>query len=166
MLEEPELEAAVAAEEANGLQGEGDEETGQDGDDVSSTPRRGWVRRSIASSGTHHSTELIEVQVPDYPIITVDCSIQVSFLPVSCFSTPIGNNDYFELSFKVYPTYMMFNYILAVQVCEEDIVRALADTPCQSEVMSVETSDDHPLRVLSEENLTCASTFTGMNNIF
>ncbi|ROT79338.1 kinesin-like protein [Penaeus vannamei] len=121
VLEEPELEAAVAAEEANGLQGEGDEETGQDGDDVSSTPRRGWVRRSIASSGTHHSTELIEVQVPDYPIITVDCSIQV---------------------------------------CEEDIVRALADTPCQSEVMSVETSDDHPLRVLSEENLTCASTFT------
>lgn len=55
----------------------------------------------------------------------------------------------------------MYNYIHLLQVCEEDIVRALADTPCQSEVMSIETSDDHPLRVLSEENLTCASTFTG-----
>lgn len=55
-------------------------------------------------------------------------------------------------------------FILVSKVCEEDILRALADTPCQSEVMSVETSDDHPLRVLSEENLTCASTFTGKLN--
>lgn len=52
-------------------------------------------------------------------------------------------------------------FVFISKVCEEDILRALADTPCQSEVMSVETSDDHPLRVLSEENLTCASTFTG-----
>ena len=39
--------------------------------------RRGWVRRSVASSGTHHSTELIEVQVPDHPAITMDCCVQV-----------------------------------------------------------------------------------------
>ncbi|KAG7160376.1 Kinesin-like protein KIF26A-like [Homarus americanus] len=122
VLEEPELEAAITAADLHKEEQEQEYETGHEVDEeMSTTPRRGWVRRSLASSGTHHSTELIEVQVPDYPVVTVDCCIQV---------------------------------------CEEDIVRALSDTPCQSEVMSVETSDDHPLRVLSEENLTCASTFT------
>ncbi|KAB7502321.1 hypothetical protein Anas_13870, partial [Armadillidium nasatum] len=46
-------------------------------------------------------------------------------------------------------------------VCEEDILRAMSITPCPSEV-TTETCDDHPLRVLSEENLTCASTFTDL----
>ncbi|XP_068228581.1 uncharacterized protein [Palaemon carinicauda] len=121
VLEEPELEAAIGTDIEELGKDDGDE-TGHEADEEeSTTPQRGWIRRSLASSGTHHSTELIEVQIPDYPVITVDTCIQV---------------------------------------CEEDIIRALADTPCQSEVMSVETSDDHPLRVLSEENLTCASTFT------
>ena len=50
-----------------------------------------------------------------------------------------------------------------LQVCEEEILQALSTTPCPSEALSLETTgDDHPLRVLSEENLTCASTFTGI----
>ena len=46
-------------------------------------------------------------------------------------------------------------------MCEEDIIRTMSDTPCPSEIESSAPSDDHPLRVLSEENLTCASNFTG-----
>ncbi|KAK7081054.1 hypothetical protein SK128_026640, partial [Halocaridina rubra] len=121
VLEEPELEAAITTDVEELCNDDVDEKGHEADEEESTTPQKGWIRRSLASSGTHHSTELIEVQIPDYPVITVD----------SC-----------------------------IQVCEEDIIRTLADTPCQSEVMSLETSDDHPLRVLSEENLTCASTFT------
>lgn len=75
VLEEPELEAEdQKKEEEEGVISAGIEAE----EDVDSTPKRGWVRRSVASSATHHSTELIEVEVSDYPVVTVDCSIQVS----------------------------------------------------------------------------------------
>lgn len=57
----------------DGEEGEAEESTEVTLDPV----KRGWVRRSVASSGTHHSTELIEVQVPDHPAITMDCCVQV-----------------------------------------------------------------------------------------
>ena len=51
-----------------------------------------------------------------------------------------------------------------LQVCQEDIVRTLCATPCPSDMSISEISDDHPLRVLSEENLSCSSNFTGDYN--
>lgn len=79
VLEEPELEADMVAEDQDkGTVQEEDEAEANGGEEASQTPtRRGWVRRSVASSGTHHSTELIEVQVPDHPAITMDCCVQV-----------------------------------------------------------------------------------------
>lgn len=69
----------MIAEDQDKSRVQDEEETEANGDEEAShTPaRRGWVRRSVASSGTHHSTELIEVQVPDHPAITMDCCVQV-----------------------------------------------------------------------------------------
>ena len=96
VLEEPELESAIGVEDReDGFRirthehlkdlcsyNDGDE-TGHEADEecseVGTTGRRGkWIRRSLASSGTHHSTELIEVTLPDHPVVTVDSCIQVS----------------------------------------------------------------------------------------
>lgn len=79
VLEEPELEADMVAEDQDKARAQDVEEAKvNEGEEASLTPaRRGWVRRSVASSGTHHSTELIEVQVPDHPAITIDCCVQV-----------------------------------------------------------------------------------------
>lgn len=95
------MEAAINAETLNKAGPEEEEEEDDEGEDEKSlvaadvaeagesessvAPRRGWVRRSLASSGTHHSTELIEVQVPDIPVITVDCCIQVCDREGTCF---------------------------------------------------------------------------------
>ena len=87
VLEEPELEADMVGEDQDQDQGHNQDKAktqdGEDGEAEESTEathdpvKRGWVRRSVASSGTHHSTELIEVQVPDHPAITMDCCVQV-----------------------------------------------------------------------------------------
>lgn len=68
----------VAEDQDKGRVQDEEEVEANGGEEASHTPaRRGWVRRSVASSGTHHSTELIEVQVPDHPAITMDCCVQV-----------------------------------------------------------------------------------------
>lgn len=79
VLEEPELEADMIAEEQDRSLAQDKEEAEANDDEETTHPpaKRGWVRRSVASSGTHHSTELIEVDVPDHPAITMDCCVQV-----------------------------------------------------------------------------------------
>lgn len=85
MLEEPELEEDMVAEDQDKGRGQVVEEIDfNESEEATHVPaKRGWVRRSVASSGTHHSTELIEVQVPDHPAITTDCYVQV-ILQLDC----------------------------------------------------------------------------------
>jgi kinesin family protein 26 len=49
-----------------------------------------------------------------------------------------------------------------VQVTEEDIALCMGEIENPLPEVDQESSEEHPLRILSQENLTVVSTFTGM----
>ncbi|KAF2350632.1 Kinesin motor domain [Trinorchestia longiramus] len=103
--------------------------------------RKKGVRKTSTSSGTNDREcalkrddnrwlpatgrpldEMVVVDLPAYPVVSVDCG---------------------------------------TQVCEQDLMlTSISSEGSCTTPASSSTGDDHPLRVLSEENLTCASTFT------
>uniref|UniRef100_A0A6A7FY47 Kinesin-like protein CG14535 n=1 Tax=Hirondellea gigas TaxID=1518452 RepID=A0A6A7FY47_9CRUS len=92
----------------------------------STSDRDFFPRREMSSDrfpgqslSTRSPPEMIDVDLPAYPVVSVDCS---------------------------------------TQVCEDDLLSG-GQSSCPDGSNS-SSGDDHPLRVLSEENLTCASTFT------
>jgi len=49
-----------------------------------------------------------------------------------------------------------------VQVTEEDIALCMGEMENPLPEVDQESNEEHPLRILSQENLTVVSTFTGM----
>jgi kinesin family protein 26 len=49
-----------------------------------------------------------------------------------------------------------------LQVTEEDIALCMGEIENPLPEVDQESNEEHPLRILSQENLTVVSTFTGM----
>lgn len=53
-------------------------------------------------------------------------------------------------------------YYAVLQVTEEDIALCMGEIPNFLPEEDEQSNEEHPLRILSQENLTVVSTFTGM----
>lgn len=86
--------------------------------------------------------EIVEVEELDEPVPTQDSCLQV--------------NDMSTLTVEFLP----FNVIFDSQVTEEDIAFCMGEL--ENPLPEVDQKE-HPLRILSQENMTVVSTFTGMS---
>jgi kinesin family protein 26 len=62
----------------------------------------------------------------------------------------------------VYARLTLNTYRAVVQVTEEDIALCMGEMENPLPEVDQESNEEHPLRILSQENLTVVSTFTGM----
>jgi len=62
----------------------------------------------------------------------------------------------------VYVRLTLNTFHAVVQVTEEDIALCMGEMENPLPEVDQESSEEHPLRILSQENLTVVSTFTGM----
>ncbi|KAJ4443523.1 hypothetical protein ANN_05195, partial [Periplaneta americana] len=116
-------------------------------------------RRDATGVGGDDEVEIIEVEEPCEPVPMQDSCLQflgssvgralARSAKVPGFDTQPQNN--FSLEIAIY---------IVSQVTEEDIALCMGELENPLPEVDQE-SDEHPLRVLSQENLTVVSTFTG-----